>query len=70
MSRLVHYLRKNAAGEVVERREILLGDLAEKIAKPVAKALKLPCVNKDGNLRPESGCGKRKEKWNKIKLRA
>ena len=36
-----------------------LGSLVERIAKPIAKALKLPCY-KDGKLRPSSPCGKRK----------
>lgn len=44
-----------------------LGDKIEKIIKPVAVALKLPCLDEHGNLKPESPCAKRKLLLNKIK---
>ena len=37
-----------------------LGDYIEKMAKPIAVALKMPCLDENRRLRPESGCGKRK----------
>lgn len=43
-----------------------LGDLAEKLAKPIARALRLPCLDAQGNLNPESGCAKRKARLNAI----
>ena len=43
-----------------------LGDKFEAIAKPIAKLLKLPCLDEKGKLRPESGCAKRKEMLNKV----
>lgn len=45
-----------------------LGDLVETVGKPIAKAFKLQCLDKDGNLHPTSGCAKRKALLNKIKL--
>jgi hypothetical protein len=38
----------------------LAGDQLEKLFKPIAKALKLPCLDKNGRLNPDSGCGKRR----------
>jgi len=54
---------------ISHRREtttVPLGDMVEKIAKPIAKVLRMNCLDKDGNLKPESGCGKRKAWLNKI----
>lgn len=43
-----------------------IGDVVERLAKPIAKALNLPCLDKTtGNLRPESGCAKRRDRMNK-----
>lgn len=43
-----------------------LGDLIHRIALPIAKALKLGCVDPATNqLRPESPCAKRREQLNK-----
>lgn len=44
-----------------------LGDLVEKAVKPVAKALQLPCLDpQTGQLKPESGCAKRRAALNRI----
>ena len=43
-----------------------LGDLIEKIARPIAKLLGIPCHDKKGQLKPESNCAKRRDKLNKI----
>jgi hypothetical protein len=54
-------------GAVIERRAIGLGDAVARIATPIARALKLPCVDpKTKDLRPESGCAKRKKKLNEL----
>lgn len=42
-----------------------LGDLVERVAKPIAKALRLPCLDENHNLRPESPCAKRRDRLNK-----
>jgi len=42
-----------------------LGDLVEWIVKPIAKRLKLKCLDEKQRLRPESPCAKRKAKLNK-----
>ena len=43
-----------------------LGDVIEKLAHPIAAALKLPCLDKDsGTLKPESPCAKRRDALNK-----
>jgi len=41
-----------------------LGDLVEKIAKPIAKLLRLKCHEKNGTLKPQSPCAKRRNKLN------
>jgi len=38
-----------------------VGSIIEKLVKPIAKALKLSCLEKDGNLRPTSPCAKRRQ---------
>jgi hypothetical protein len=45
-----------------------LGDIVEALAKPVAKALNLPCLDEQKKLRPESPCAKRRNFLNKISL--
>jgi hypothetical protein len=46
-----------------------LGDLVGSIATPIARALHMPCIDPaTGQLRPESGCQKRKTFLNKIHL--
>jgi len=44
----------------------LAGDQLEKLFKPIAKALGLPCLDASGTLRHDSGCAKRRDKINKI----
>ncbi len=42
-----------------------LGDLIHKIAAPIAKVLKLSCIDKaTGKLKPQSPCAKRMERMN------
>lgn len=44
-----------------------LGDLVALVATPIARALKLPCIDPaTKELRPESGCAKRKAKLNQL----
>ena len=40
------------------------GDVVERVAKPVAKALKLDCLDANARLKPESPCAKRKRMLN------
>jgi hypothetical protein len=48
---------------------IRLGDIVEKIAKPIAKALGLKCHDKaTGKLKPGTPCHKRKAALNKLSL--
>lgn len=43
-----------------------LGDLVGAVATPIARALRLPCIDPaTQQLRPESGCAKRKADWNR-----
>ena len=44
----------------------LIGSLIERMAKPIAKAMKLSCIDERGELKPESGCAKRRNALNKI----
>jgi hypothetical protein len=50
------------------KKRIGLGDVVEAIVKPGAKALRLPCLDESSNLKPDSGCAKRKRALNKIHL--
>jgi len=43
-----------------------LGDWVEQFAKPIAKALKMTCLDENGNLKPESGCAKRRDLLNRL----
>lgn len=45
---------------------IKIGDAIHKIALPIAKTLKLGCVDELGNLKPESPCAKRREWLNNL----
>jgi hypothetical protein len=43
-----------------------LGDLVERIVKPVAVALRMPCLDGQKKLRPESSCARRRDRLNKL----
>jgi hypothetical protein len=45
-----------------------LGDLVELLAKPIAKALGLPCLDERSRLRPDSPCAKRRNALNRATL--
>lgn len=45
-----------------------LGDVIEIAAKPIARALRLKCLDDKGNLKPDSGCAKRKAKANRVRI--
>lgn len=40
--------------------------MVEVMAKPIAKALNMKCLDARGGLRPESSCAKRRDALNKI----
>ena len=42
-----------------------LGDFVERLAKPIAKALGMKCLDEAGKLRPESPCAKRRNALNR-----
>jgi len=46
------------------RRRLRLGDKVESVIKPVARALRLKCLDADGKLKPDSGCAKRRDRLN------
>jgi hypothetical protein len=43
-----------------------IGDKIERLVKPIAVALRLPCLDAQGRLRPESGCAKRRALLNRL----
>lgn len=45
-----------------------LGDAVETLAKPIAIALKMDCLDEHQNLKPESPCAKRKAFLNKLTM--
>ena len=45
-------------------RRLRLGDKVERFAKPIAKALRLPCLDENDELLPESPCAKRRDRLN------
>ena len=42
------------------------GDIVEMLAKPIAKAMKMDCLDDKGSLKPDSPCGRRKRHLNRI----
>jgi hypothetical protein len=42
-----------------------LGDWVERVVKPIARVLRLACLDKNGNLKPDSGCAKRRDWLNR-----
>lgn len=43
-----------------------LGDIVEAVAKPIAKALGMQCLDEQANLKPQSPCAKRRDALNSI----
>lgn len=56
----------NLLREIVQASTPGLGDLVEKLAKPIARALRLKCLDERANLRPESKCAQRRAALNRI----
>lgn len=53
--------------EYASRREVKavgLGDRIERLVKPIAKALRLGCLDENGHLKPESPCAKKRDRIN------
>lgn len=48
---------------------MLLGDIVERLAKPIAIALSMKCIDENGQLKPDSGCAKRKAYLNELHQR-
>ena len=42
-----------------------MGDVIESLAKPIAKAFRLECLDMDDQLKPESDCAKRRDAANR-----
>jgi len=59
-----HFLKPiSGRGNLPTRR---LGDLVEALTKPIARVLRLKCLDENGQLRPESNCARRKARLNQI----
>jgi len=43
-----------------------LGEKIERLVKPVAKLLKLPCLDAAGKLKPQSPCGQRRQALDRL----
>ena len=51
------------------REPVGLGDLVAAVATPIARALRMKCIDPETKqLRPESGCAKRKAALNRLKF--
>jgi hypothetical protein len=51
--------------ENLGKRELPLGDKIALVATPIARVLKMPCIDpKTGKLKPTSGCAKMKARLN------
>lgn len=59
-------LRPELNGKPAGKKPMGLGDLVEKLVKPVAKVLGLPCLTTAGTLRPESPCAARRDALNRL----
>lgn len=56
---------------MLQGKSIGLGDVVAAVATPIARALKLPCVDpKTKDLLPDSRCNKRKKKLNRIRVKS
>lgn len=63
-----HFGRYEQTGCEDGTQQFGLGDVVAAIATPIARVLGLPCIDpKTKDLRPESGCAKRKKKLNKLR---
>jgi len=56
------------ANALLNRRKMRIGDVVEALAKPIAKALRLSCLDENSRLRPGSPCAKRRDRLNAIGL--
>jgi len=45
-----------------------LGDIIERAAKPFARAIGSNCLDERGALKPDSGCAKRRDALNRVRL--
>ena len=56
---------ENGTGDLPKSKPAGLGDVIERIAKPIARALKLNCLDGADELKPESPCAKRRNALNR-----
>ena len=49
-----------------QKRPMGLGDLIERLAHPIAVALKLPCLDAQQRLKTDSPCGRRRDAANRL----
>lgn len=50
----------------IEVEKLGLGDWVERLAKPIARMLKLDCLDEKDQLKPESDCAKRRDRLNRL----
>lgn len=61
------WIEVTAEHYVASQSGLGLGDLIGAVATPIARALRLPCIDPaTQQLRPESGCAKRKAALNRL----
>ena len=60
------FVRPYSGGSGRRELNLGLGDRIEKLVKPLAVALKMPCLDEEKKLKPESPCGKRRDKLNEL----
>lgn len=58
--RIISALRKMGA------KDTGLGDILSSVATPIARVLRLPCVDRSGKLKPDSRCAKRRDALNRL----
>ena len=58
------YLQALAELRTRTLQTLRLGTVVEQIAKPLAHALGLPCLEPDGTLKPASPCARRRDRLN------
>ena len=52
-----------------QRNEAMgVGDMVEVVAKPIARLMGADCLDEQGNLKPDSGCARRKAACNRVRL--
>lgn len=66
--KLKKIITRRGSNVTEEPARLRLGDKVERLVKPIAKALNLPCLDERGDLKEDCGCAKRRDALNEIEF--